>query len=212
MTSLRLVRELVAHGADVNARLKQGSSGKGQIKQTGATAFFMACDTADVPLMRLLVELGADPAIPNADHCPPVLAAAGLGTLAPTEEAGTEEEMLEAVEFLLERGADINVVDDNGETAIHGAAYNNAPKMVDLLVAHGAKVELWNRENKYGWTPLMIAEGHRPGNFKPSPPTIAALRRALHAAGVTPTPPGRTPAKDAGDEYKTPKKKPAASP
>src|SRR5262249_46928361 len=155
LTSLQFVRDLVNYGADVNTQLKRGSSGRGQLNQTGATPFLMAWDTADVPLMRLLAELGADPTITNADNCPPLLAAAGLGTLAPSEEAGTEEEMIEAVKFLLELGADINAVDANGETAMHGAAYNNAPKIVDLLVARGAKAEIWNRQNKYGWTPLM---------------------------------------------------------
>src|SRR5882757_5588513 len=50
LTSLQFVRKLVAHGADVNTRLKHGSSGRGQLSQIGATPFFMACDTADVPL------------------------------------------------------------------------------------------------------------------------------------------------------------------
>ena len=206
LTSLPFVRKLVAHGADVNTRLKHGASGRGHLGQTGATPFFMACDTADAPLMRLLVELGADPTIPNADHCPPLLAASGLGTLAPSEEAGTEEEMVEAVTYLLELGADVNAVDDNGETAMHGAAYNNSPQVVELLAARGAKIQVWNRENKYGWTPLMIAEGQRPGsNFKPSPSTITAIRRAMLAAGVTP-PARRTPRKDDSDEYRKDKK------
>lgn len=212
MTSLQFVRELVSHGADVNARLKHGTSGRGQLSQTGATPFLMACDTADLPLMRVLVELGADPTIPNVDRTPPLVAASGFGTLAPSEEAGTEEEIVEAVTYLLELGADINAVDDHGETAMHGAAYNNAPKVVELLTAHGAKIEVWNQKNKYGWTPLAIAEGDRPGtNFKPSPPTIAAIRRAMLAAGVTP-PVRRTPVKDNSDEYQTEKKKPKPAP
>jgi ankyrin repeat protein len=213
MTSLQFVRELVAHGADVNARLKHGSSGRGQLSQTGATPFLMACDTADVPLMRMLVELGADPAIPNVDHTPPLVAASGFGTLAPSEEAGTEEELVEAVTWLLDLGADINAIDDHGETAMHGAAYNNAPKVVDLLASRGAKVEVWNQKNKYGWTPLSIAEGERPGtNFKPSPPTIDAIRRAMLAAGVTP-PARRTPVKVNSDDYpKEEKKKPPPTP
>ena len=33
----------------------------------------------------------------------------------------------------------------------------------------------------------MIAEGHRPGNFKPSAETIAALHQVMLAAGVAPT-------------------------
>ncbi|MBI3866754.1 MAG: ankyrin repeat domain-containing protein [Planctomycetia bacterium] len=213
MTSLQFVRELVAHRADVNARLKQGSSGRGHLSQTGATPFLMACDTADVPLMRLLVELGADPTIPNVDHTPPLVAASGFGTLAPSEEAGTEEEMVEAVTYLLDLGADIDAVDDHGETAMHGAAYNNAPKVVELLASRGATIEVWNQKNKYGWTPLAIAEGERPGtNFKPSPSTIAAIRRAMLAAGVTP-PARRTPVKINSDDYKkAAPKKPAPTP
>jgi ankyrin repeat protein len=211
MTSLEFVRELIRRGADVNLRLERGSSGRGRLNRTGATAFFMAADTADLPLMRLLVELGADPMIPNADRATPLMAAAGLGTMAPDEEAGTEAEMIEAVKYLLELGADVNAVDDNGETAVHGAAYNNAPKVVDLLVSLGAKIDVWNRSNKYGWTPLVIATGYRPGNFKPSPDTIAAIKRAMLAAGVTP-PATVKPAPGFGEEYRPPKKTKAPPP
>src|SRR5262249_57738248 len=115
--------------------------------------------TADGPYMRLLVELGADPLLPNRDGCTPLMAAAGIGTLAPTEEAGTEPEALAAVEYLLSLGADVNTVDQNGETAMHGAAYKSLPKMVQLLADKGAKIDLWNRKNKYGCAPLTIPEG-----------------------------------------------------
>ena len=36
-------------------------------------AEWLAAQAADVPLMRLLVELGADPLLPNADNCTPLL-------------------------------------------------------------------------------------------------------------------------------------------
>jgi hypothetical protein len=72
---------------------------------------------------------------------------------------------------------------------MHGAAYKSLPKMVQFLADHGAKIEVWNRKDKYGWTPLTIAEGFRPGNFKPSAETIAALHRVFRVAGVTPPPP-----------------------
>jgi hypothetical protein len=62
---------------------------------------------------------------------------------------------------------------------MHGAAYKNVPRVVQLLAGRGADVAIWNRPNKYGWTPLTIAEGHRVGNFKPSPPTIQAIRQAM---------------------------------
>src|SRR5207342_2490506 len=110
--------------------------------------------TADVPLMQTLAALGADPLLPSADGCTPLMAAAGVGNRAPGEEAGTEPEVLEAVALLLELGNDVNVVDANGETAMHGAAYKNFPKVVQFLADKGAKIEVWNRTNKWGWTPL----------------------------------------------------------
>jgi ankyrin repeat protein len=184
LTSLQFVRELVARGADLDLQLQKGKSGKGILNQKGATPLLLAADTADVPLMRLLIELGADPMIPNADQCTPLMAAAGIGTIAPGEEAGTEEEALSAVGLLLELGADINEVDDNGETCMHGAAYKSSPRLVEYLAAHGADIEIWNRPNKYRWTPLDIAEGYRPGNFRPSADTIAAIHRVMREAGV----------------------------
>ncbi len=117
----------------------------------------------------------------------PFLAAAGVGLGAPEEAPGSEAEVLEAVKLLLKLGADVNAVDKNGETAMHGAAYRNHPKVVQFLADKGAKIVVWNKANKTGLTPLVIAEGHRPGlNFRPSPETVAALHRVLLAAGVTP--------------------------
>ena len=183
ITSLQFVEEIVRLGADVNGRLLKGGSGPGRLNRKGATPFLMAADTADVPFMRVLIKLGADAKLPNADGATPLMAAAGLGTHAPGEEAGTEDEMLDAVLFTLELGGEINTVDKNGETAMHGAAYNNAPRVVALLAEKGADISIWNRPNKHGWTPVSIAEGHRPGNFKPSPATLEALRKLL--AGVS---------------------------
>jgi len=195
LSSLQFVEKLADHHADVNARLTRGTSGRGVLGRVGATPFLLAAMTADVPYMRLLVKLGADPLLPNADHCTPLMAAAGVGSLAPGEEAGTEDEAMEAVKLLHELGDDVNAVADNGETAMHGAAYKSLPKVVQLLADMGAKIEVWNRKNKYGWTPMAIAEGHRPGNFKPSPETITALQRVMLAAGVSP-PTGSKPATD----------------
>lgn len=184
MTSLEFVHKMIEHGADVNLRLKRGAKGRGVLNRTGATPFLLAATTADVAYMRELVKLGADPLIPNVDHSTPLMAAAGLGCLAPGEEAGTEPEALEAVALAIELGGDVDAVDDNGETAMHGAAYKSFPQVVKLLSDKGAKTSVWNHKNKYGWTPISIAEGHRPGNFKPAPETLAALRSALDASDL----------------------------
>ncbi len=207
ITSLQLVTELVRHGADVNSKLKAGRSGKGRLNRKGATPFLLAADTADVPFMKLLLQHGADPFLANADNCPPILAAAGIGTMAPGEEAGTEDEAIEAVQLLLDLGADINAVDSNGETTMHGAAYKSLPKMVQFLADHGANVKIWNTKNKYGWTPLLIAEGYRPGNFKPAAATIEAVRSAMMQAGIEPPPPTAPRPTPVNDQYAPKKQK-----
>jgi ankyrin repeat protein len=190
LNSLEMVRQLVAHGADMDVRLEDGTSELGRFTTTGSTPFLMAARASDVPLVLLLAELGADTTIANADNCTPLLAAAGVGALGDGEEAaGTEEEAIETVRVLLELGADVNAVDDNGETAMHGAAYQSLFKLVDFLAEHGADIKIWNTKNKAGWTPLMIAQGHRPGNFRLAPDTVAAIEKVMRAAGVDPPAP-----------------------
>jgi ankyrin repeat protein len=156
-----------------------------RLNELGATPFMLAGQTADAELMKALAGLGADTKLPNADNNTPLLAAAGLATRSPGEDAGTEPEVLEALQVLLDLGADINAVDNNGETAMH-AACKNLPGVVKFLAAKGARIDLWNRDDKFGWTPLAIAVGYRFGNFKPSPDTEAAIREVMIAAGVTP--------------------------
>jgi ankyrin repeat protein len=190
LSSLQLVKQLIEHGADLNVRLENGESGRGRFTTTGSTPFLLAARAGDAPLMRVLVELGADPKLANADDSTPLLAAAGVGALGDGDEAAaTEEETLEAVSLLLELGADVNAVDKNGETAMHGAAYQSRAKLVALLDEHGADIRVWSRKNKAGWTPQVIAIGHRPGNFRPAPETIAAIERVMRAHGVEPPPP-----------------------
>jgi hypothetical protein len=114
------------------------------------------------------------------------MVAAGLGTRSPGEDAGTEPEVLEAVKLALALGNDINAIDNNGETAMHGAAYKQLPLVVQLLADNGAKTEIWNQKNKSGWTPLRIAAGvFRTANFRFSDPTADALRKIMTAAGVS---------------------------
>ena len=85
-------------------------------------------------------------------------------------------------------GNDINAVDKNGETAMHGAAYKHVPSVVRYLAEKGARMEVWNAPNKKGWTPLRIADGvHRGMNIVSSPVTAATIRQVMVAciAGCT---------------------------
>jgi uncharacterized protein len=187
MDSLTLVRKLKAHGADVNARVtRRPNVGVTALNFIGATPFFMAARGGDTELMRLLVELGADPLLPNADGTTPLMAAAGVGTHSPGEDAGSPPEALEAVKLALELGNDVNVVDKNGNTAMHGAAFKQLPDVVRLLDAKGANVATWNKKNVSGWTPLRIAVGvHRGMNLRFHLPTADALKEIMIRAGVS---------------------------
>ena len=155
MDSLTFVKTLVSKGASLNARAtRRPSMGVTTLNSIGATPFLLAARTADAPLMQLLAELGADPLLTNEDNSTPLMVAAGLGTNAPGEDPGTEPEVLDAVKVALELGNDINAVDKNGETAMHGAAYKHVPSVVRYLAEKGARMDVWNAPNKRGWTPL----------------------------------------------------------
>jgi uncharacterized protein len=188
MDSLELVRRLVAHGAKINARTARSRNvGLTSLNTEGATPFLLACRTADVELMRLLVSLGADATIPNSEKTTPLMVAAGVGTRSPGEDAGTEPEVLAAVKYLVEElRADVNAVDEHNETAMHGVAYKHVASVAQYLADHGAKVDVWNVKGRNGWTPLRIAVGvHRGMNLRYSPETAAVLERVMKAAGVS---------------------------
>ena len=189
LTSLQFVREMVKRGANVNLRLEKGTpkvpSTSSRIGSEGATPFLLAADRSDVALMRLLLELGADPLLANDSHTTPLMAAAGLGTTEPLEEAGEETEALEAVKMLLDLGAPINAVDDNGDTAMHGAAYAAYPSVVKLLASRGADPQIWKERNKNGVTPLFAAEGYIGRLPRPDKPTIEAVTHLMLAAGLS---------------------------
>ena len=202
--SLEFIRQLVKRGADVNARAtRRPPLGTTGLNTVGATPFLLAARTADAALMRELVKLGADPLMPNADNTTPLLVAAGVGTNSPPEDPGTETEVVEAIKVALELGNDINAVDKNGETVMHGAAYKQVPAAVRLLAQRGAKVEIWNQKNRKGWTPLQITKGvHRGMNIQKSPATEAAVREVMIAAGVEPiVPPGSSTEPADGKPY-----------
>ncbi|HYJ95176.1 MAG TPA: ankyrin repeat domain-containing protein [Vicinamibacterales bacterium] len=184
MDSLTFVRTLVAKGATLDTRVtKKPNMGVTTLNSIGATPFLLAARTADAPLMKLLAELGANPLLTNEDGSTPLMVAAGVGTNAPGEDPGTEPEVLDAVRVALDLGNDLNVVDKNGETAMHGAAYKHVPTVVHYLADKGARADVWNRPNSKGWTPLKIAEGVQRGmNIVSSPVTATAIRQVLAAS------------------------------
>ena len=97
MSSAQFAKQLVDHGARVNTRLKGG-----KLHWKGATPFFLASKTADASLMRVLLKLGADPLIYNGENSTPLMVATGIGQTMEAASAGTETEILEAAQMLLD--------------------------------------------------------------------------------------------------------------
>jgi len=189
LTSLDFVRVLIEHGAEVNYAKKSSGGGRLRISTKGTTPLLCAAATADVDYMKLLLELGADPKATNALEQNALMMAAGIDEKPEGDGPGTPEEHYAAVVYVLGLGAsDINATDKNGQTAMHAAAYKSLPKVVKLLDERGADIKVWAGKSKQGRTPLSIAQGFRPGNFKPSFETVAAIEQVMLAHGVRPPP------------------------
>ena len=185
MDRLRVIKSLLKHGADVNGRNTdmepRWSGARYRRRLVGATAFLFAAKSADVEVMRLLLENGADWRINTDLNITPLMAAAGI-SWASNQDKASEAQVLEAVKLLVEEcGADVNFVADTGETAMHAAAYRGANSVVQYLVDKGAKLDV---VDKAGRTPLKVAEGVEYGNSFAAQPQTEELLRKLGAKDI----------------------------
>lgn len=158
----RLMKALLAKGADVNARTTRTPPrygftlfGQQQATLVGVTPFFLAAIVADVEVMKFLVAAGADATIADGDGTTPLMVAAGRARV-DNETHVPESAALEATRLTLDLRNDVNAANKAGDTALHAAALAGLDRVVTFLVERGATV---NAKTKAGKTPLATAEG-----------------------------------------------------
>ena len=88
----------------------------------GATPLARAAKAADIPMMKALLDGGANPAINTEEQASPLMFAAGFGRV-PGESRVTEESALEALELCRQLGLDVKQAEAGGDTALHAVAF-----------------------------------------------------------------------------------------
>jgi uncharacterized protein len=179
-----LAKALLAKGADPNARIKYDfppydyapvsrSNGNNlpQMSYVGATPFVFAAATADLTMMRMLVEGRANAKVTTKEGTSALMVAAGLAhegggagfggqVGADLRRGDLEGQVLAAVKMAVDLGADVNAVNEKGQTALHGAVYMGYPEVIKYLASKGADL---NAKDMYGQTPVTIALGDPEG-------------------------------------------------
>jgi len=222
MDHFEFIKLLVAHGADVNARVCGSKSTptvcSGDSTETrtiftnqwlyedGATAFVRAAQSGDVTLMKFLLEHGADPKIATAHNVTALATASGIGWVEGITFEWSKKETLEAVKMCLDLGLDVNAVDSDGRTALHGAAHKGDVPVIQALIDKGAKLDAKDfgsrdttnpNQKKYGykWMPVEYADGVVRVGVQSSiahPEAAALLRKAMKDQGLPVPPPVTT--------------------
>lgn len=162
---LEFIGELLASGADVNARTLEVPPSRrwlyslgdvSWVDFTGQTPFLRAALSGDTVAMRLLLQHGAEANLPTFAGTTPLMAAAGVNWVVAQTYTVSPEALLEAIALCLELGADINATNSMGLTALLGAANRGSNEVIAFLVANGARLDV---ADEHGRTPLRWAEG-----------------------------------------------------
>jgi len=136
-----LIRKLLDAGANPNAivnntpraRMREGSP-----RIVFSTALMRAAFAADLDLVKLLLERGADPKILSRDNESMLSAAAGLAFVHGYHRGKSPEERLEVVKLFVKLGNDVNWPDDYGITPLMAAGnFGNVP-VIQYLIDAGA--------------------------------------------------------------------------
>jgi len=171
-----LVRTLLAHGADPQARLqawtptrRQSSDLHFEPELVGANPYWLAARFWQPNVMRLLVELGADPHFVHRsdrivdgkegraydhrlDATNALMAALGMGgggnAWVQPDRSRREALTLDTVKLAVDLGVDVNATNTDGRTALDAAKTLKYETVVAYLVSKGAKAGVTDKKNE----------------------------------------------------------------
>lgn len=191
-TSLKMIELLLDAGANPNAQLKLfppfrsigADRGADLMLTIGTTPLIRAAKAGDTEAIKLLLAHGANPSLPNSLGITPLMAAAGLGSdeIDTRGAFATQKDLIASIGLLLAGGADINVVDNKGQGALHGAAYCGRDDVIKYLVANHA--DLYAKDLR-GFSPVDTAlgksdgHGRNAGQFIAHEETAALLKQLM---------------------------------
>jgi uncharacterized protein len=209
MDHLDFIRLLLDKGANVNHRVTDSTETRTVftnqwLDENGATAFLRASQSGDLELMKLLLSHGADPTIETVLGVSALQVAAGIGWVEGITFEWSPQATFEAVKMLLELGLDPNRQADTGRVALHGAAHKGRPDVIQILVDHGARMDIrdyGNTDNRGSelagitWLPVDYADGLVRVGVQSAiahPEAGLLLRKLMTEKGLPAPPMGRT--------------------
>jgi ankyrin repeat protein len=191
--SVDAIKMLLAAGANPNARLKDVilkrvyNPGDNRLGE-GATPFMRAARGADLAVMRLLIDGGADSKLTQKNGNSPLMLTASAGSGRGSDnnpDRVTEAQAIEALRFGISLGLDIEETNASGDTVMHVASTTNlgSPAVIQFLFERGARLDV---KNKAGRTPLDAVLRAR----ETSEDTVTLLKRlsGVEATSSAPAP------------------------
>ena len=204
---LEMITALLDKGANPNAPVKDNTLTRTIFTmqwfwEEGATPFVRAAQSSDTELMKLLLKFKADPKARTVLGDTALTASAGIGWVEGVTYERSAKENLEAIRMLLDLGLDPNHANNEGRTALMGAAMKGRNDVVLLLVERGARLDTRDKGNRdtdkvasaaagHTWQAIDYAEGLvRVGvqSAVSRPETSALLRKLMVERGL-PVPP-----------------------
>jgi uncharacterized protein len=204
---LEIIQKLLEKGADPNGKVRENTLTRTIFTmqwffEDGATPFIRAAQSSDTTLMQLLLKYKADPQATTANGDNALTASGGIGWVEGVTYERSAKENFEAMKMLLDLGLDPNHANNEGRTALMGAAMKGRSDVIQMLVDRGANLAAHDKGNRdtdkvssaaagHTWQPVDYAEGLVRVGVQSAVvrPEASALIRKLMAERNIPAPP-----------------------